>query len=124
MALPERDTASPSSPGRWSTPMFADAARYRGARAVVLGATGFIGRWVARELAAHGADLLLPVRDTAALESVAAEYGFTGRMMRADLRDPSAVKQLIAGFCPAVVFNLAGYGVDRSERDEGESLAL
>jgi len=104
--------------------MFPNAGRYSGARVIVLGVTGFIGRWVAREVAALGADLLLVARDTAALERIAAEYNFKGRIAGADLRDGAGITELIAGFQPAVVFNLVGYGVDRSERDAGESLAM
>jgi UDP-glucose 4-epimerase len=105
-------------------PVFPNAERYCGARVMVLGATGFVGRWAARQLAALGAELLLVARDAAALERIAGEYHFTGRIAAADLRNLDVVTELIAGFRPAAVFNLAGYGVDRSERDEGESLAL
>jgi nucleoside-diphosphate-sugar epimerase len=98
--------------------------RYRGVPAMILGATGFVGRWVARELATHGAELLLVARDTSALERIAAEYRFTGRIWCADLSDPALIAGLVRGLRPGVVFNLAGYGVDRSERDEAESETL
>jgi nucleoside-diphosphate-sugar epimerase len=39
-------------------------------------------------------------------------------VIEADLLDCEAVRKLFAGVKPSVTFNLAGYGVDSSERDE------
>lgn len=77
---------------------------WRGARALVLGATGFIGRHVAAGLAAAGAEVHGAAR--------------SGGRHRLDLRDERAVEELVAKVAPAVTFNLAGYGVDPAERDE------
>ena len=48
---------------------------YRGSRAVVLGAAGFVGRWVARALCAEGANLTLVVRHRAPAATIFAAYG-------------------------------------------------
>ncbi|MGH0028596.1 MAG: NAD-dependent epimerase/dehydratase family protein [Myxococcota bacterium] len=91
---------------------------YRAAPVVVLGAGGFIGRWVARALTRCGADLSLGVRDLAAFAQVAADWRIEGSVHAVDLSEPDAARALCAELRPAVVFNLAGYGVDREEREE------
>ena len=89
--------------------------RYRGVRALVLGASGFIGRWVARRLTAEGALPILVVRNPATVQ---------GEAMIADLAVPGEGARLIRHANPDIVFNLAGYGVDRSERDEAMSYRM
>ena len=68
---------------------------YRGADAVVLGASGFIGRWVARALASRGAIVHPVVRHRAAAEKILDAYGVTGRPVTADLSDPAAVHAML-----------------------------
>jgi len=92
-------------------------ASYRDRRVLVLGASGFVGRWVARALAASGAHLQLVVRDEAAADAVAQAYGFSGDVHVADLCEPEEAARLVKKLTPDAVFNLAGYGVDPSERD-------
>lgn len=93
-------------------------------RVLVLGATGFIGRWVARTLTARGADLDLAVRDPAIARPLLSAYSVKGRLHPVDLGEAAAVRDLVTGTRPTVVFNLAGYGVDPRERDEGTAYAL
>jgi nucleoside-diphosphate-sugar epimerase len=88
---------------------FDSAAEYRGAVALVLGSSGFIGRWVARTLAECGARVVRAVRDR---RSVA------GDAIEADLMQPGSARELLRAVRPSITFNLAGYGVDRRERDE------
>lgn len=80
---------------------------------LVLGATGFIGRWVARHLDAAGADVTLVARQPASLDAEFANC----TVIQADLLDFDSLPALVSRVSPAIVFNLAGYGVDRSERD-------
>jgi len=94
---------------------------YRGARAVVLGAAGFIGRWVARNLCEQGARLFLVVRDAARAEQIFSTCGARGEVVEFDLNRLEALRELIAKLRPSIIFNLAGYGVDPSERDEGDA---
>ena len=82
---------------------------YRGVRVAVLGASGFIGRWVARELSDAGAQTYQVVRNRA---------GIQGEVIEADLLDTAALINLYRRIRPSITFNLAGYGVDISERDE------
>mgnify|MGYP002784254989 CR=1 FL=1 len=88
------------------------------AQIVVLGAAGFIGRWVSRRLCFHGAKPVLVVRDVQTAKEVFADYEINGEIIQADFQRLDSVTELIGGFKPDVVFNLAGYGVDHSERDE------
>jgi nucleoside-diphosphate-sugar epimerase len=85
-------------------------------RAVVLGASGFIGRWTARLLAECGANVAAVGRDRAALESA---LGDARQRVQITVRDVAAgsVTDWLAPLAPDVVFNLVGYGVDRTERD-------
>lgn len=92
--------------------------RYAGIRAIVLGGTGFIGRWVARELYYSGAELCLPVRDRVAADRILAADNINGDIYEVDFRDAEALGSIYKEFRPAVTFNLAGYGVDRSEQNE------
>ncbi len=89
---------------------------YRGARALVLGASGFVGRWVARELARAGAELVLAMRDPAAAEPMLARFGLRGALRAVDLEPAGAALALLRAVRPAVVFDLAGHGVDPAER--------
>ena len=93
------------------------ACSYRGVRVMVLGAGGFIGRWVARLLTAEGAELQLVGRDAHRVETVSRGWSVDGSVLTADLTSPAAVRDLIRTARPAIIFNLAGYGVDPSERD-------
>jgi nucleoside-diphosphate-sugar epimerase len=98
-------------------------AAYRGARVLVAGATGFVGGAVARTLAGCGADVWVVARDAKRLAEVAAACG--GATLRpADLSRPGEFARVFAEARPAVVFNLAGYGVDHEERDPGLAAAL
>ncbi len=85
-------------------------------RAMVLGANGFLGRWMARVLTAAGSELVCVSRTGTALEMD--RWGIRGRFVAADLTDFDAVDALISREAPDVLFNLAGYGVDRGERDQ------
>jgi UDP-glucose 4-epimerase len=103
------------------------ASDYRLTRVVVLGATGFIGRWVARALVTRGADLYLVVRDPSAAAPVFARFGVSGTIVEAQLENPDAVTSLFRRLRPSVTFNLAGYGVDPAERgqpDEGTAYRI
>jgi UDP-glucose 4-epimerase len=85
---------------------------------LVLGAAGFIGRWVSRRLCLAGAKPVLVVRNLAAAKQVFAEYQIEGEIVQADVQRFDEITELIGDFKPDLVFNLAGYGVDRTERDE------
>lgn len=88
-----------------------------GRRALVLGASGFIGRWVASRLSFAGADVVSAVRDPRAFTPVATGWRIRGEVHPFDALEDS-VADLVDATRPAVVFNLAGYGVDRGETDQ------
>jgi nucleoside-diphosphate-sugar epimerase len=90
---------------------------YQGARAVVLGASGFIGTWTVRALRSRGATVTAVVRDSGGRAAVVDSIGRDVEVIVADLEDPLAPQRLIDAVRPSIVFNLAGYGVDRSERN-------
>lgn len=97
---------------------------YAGVRVAVLGASGFIGRWVARELTRRNADLVCIVRDPARAERLAQIYDIRAEILEADLADADQIRSSIERARPAITFNLAGYGVDPSERDEQTMQAI
>lgn len=94
------------------------AADYRDRRVLLLGGSGFIGRWVARRLTDAGAALFLVARDPDQAASRWARLGVRGVPLKADLSRPGMAGELIRSVRPSISFNLAGYGVDPEERDE------
>ena len=91
---------------------------YRGTRVMVLGASGFIGRWTARALYERGAKVRLVVRNRATVYDIFSKTMVQADVIEADLRDTETVAMVFQDFTPSITFNLAGYGIDHSERDE------
>jgi len=91
---------------------------YRGVRTIVTGASGFIGRWVARRLCAMESDVHLIVRDRSRAREIFTDYEIEGEIHEIALLNGEAVDQLFQRVQPSITFNLAGYGVDPNELDE------
>ncbi len=91
---------------------------YAGARAAVLGASGFIGRWVSRALCQAGTDVHAIVRHPAEARRIFGACGVAATVHEVDLVDLGAARALLAGLRPDIVFNLTGYGVDPDEKTE------
>jgi UDP-glucose 4-epimerase len=96
---------------------------FRHVRVLVLGASGFIGYWVARALRDHGAHLMCAVRGSEGAERLSREQ-LGAVVVRRDLDNLAALRDWLPALRPSVVFNLAGYGVDRGERDEARAQRL
>lgn len=94
------------------------AKQYVGARVVILGASGFIGRWVARYLSDEEVELHLIVRDKINAERIFSNYGIQGNIIELDLLDFNATEIILKDVKPTITFNLTGYGVDKSEKDD------
>jgi nucleoside-diphosphate-sugar epimerase len=93
----------------------------RGRRALVLGASGFIGRWVTRELVRRGAHVVAQVRSRARLP---ADVLRAAEPVEAELAEPGIVTALVRDTRPDVAFNLVGYGVAKEEREPGRYARL
>jgi uncharacterized protein len=97
----------------------ADVTDFKGKWALVTGASAGIGAALARELAGHGAKLILTARRKERLESLAAELSAKGtevRIVVADLNDPAAPQQIYdategAGLTVDILMNNAGLGL-------------
>jgi len=85
--------------------------RLHGARALVTGASGGLGEAIARDLAAHGAELVLTGRREEELTRLAAALGGSTRWMLADLRSLEGVRELLASGGPVDVL-IANAGVE------------
>jgi hypothetical protein len=91
---------------------------FRGKWALVTGASAGIGIALARELAEHGAKLILTARRKDRMEALALELGEKGtevRIVTADLNDPAAPQQIYdstegAGVTVDILINNAGLG--------------
>ncbi len=69
--------------------------RIEAARVLLTGATGGLGRAIARALAERGGELVLTGRRAEVLEPLATEVN--GRALACDLADPAAVERLVTG---------------------------
>jgi short-subunit dehydrogenase len=91
---------------------------FNGKWALVTGASAGIGVALARELAGHGAKLILTARRVERLEALAAELAAKGtevRVVAADLNDPAAPQRMYdategAGIQVDILINNAGLG--------------
>jgi uncharacterized protein len=91
---------------------------FNGKWALVTGASAGIGVALARELASHGAKIILTARRKDRLDSLAAELTASGtevRIVVADLNDPAAPQQIYdatigAGLTVDILINNAGLG--------------
>jgi UDP-glucose 4-epimerase len=94
------------------------ATAYANVDALVIGATGFIGRWVATALVQAGARVTCAVRDVDAMARLAERHRLHVTIAPVDLTNPRGVAELFAAHPATITFNLAGYGIDRAEVDE------
>lgn len=85
--------------------------RFDGERAIVTGAGHGIGRGIARELAALGAEVLALDINKAGLDDTAADTGGAMRIAMLDVTDPDAVKSVVEGFGPASILVHSAGGV-------------
>lgn len=97
---------------------------YNDLRVMVIGAAGFIGRWVARALCLKGAKVFLIDRDWFRIEEISSVYGISGNIIEVNSDDRNAIRKLFKKIKPSITFNLAGYGVIRSERDDKTAYSI
>lgn len=88
-------------------------------QALVLGASGFIGRWVTRELERRGVPLVLGARG-----NLPPDLAPGAERLRVDLAAEGEAVRLVREVRPSHLFNLAGYGVLRDQQDAALADAL
>lgn len=118
MAVAEIIAHPPSRPIRYDGFAMASTQDFNGKWALVTGSSAGIGVALARELAGHGAKLILTARRRKRLETLAAELAAKGtevRIVAADLNDPAAPQQIYdategAGLTVDILINNAGLG--------------
>jgi nucleoside-diphosphate-sugar epimerase len=110
---PQQPDGAASERGRAPAPH--ETMGLAGRAVLVTGATGFIGRRVVRALVRAGSDVVATGRNAEVLAAVQRAYGV--RTAISDLAHDAELVRLISDARPDVVFNLAGYGVARTERD-------
>jgi nucleoside-diphosphate-sugar epimerase len=93
------------------------AADLRDRRTLVLGATGFLGRRVARRAGLAGAQVHAAVRDPERAAEALSDVDGAIRIHAVDLGDEAAVGNLLRSIRPEIVLDLSGYGVGQGERD-------
>lgn len=94
---------------------------YVGVKALVLGASGFIGRWIAKALDEQGADVWIVGRKKETLEAVGKECGFNNvRPLAADLSREGEFGRVFHQIRPEIVFNSTGYGICKTENNEAD----
>lgn len=96
----------------------------RDRRVLVLGVTGFIGRWVAHTAGHAGARVWMSARDAEAARAIAGAYDIDGTVAAVDVLREAELATLVRDVRPDVTFNLIGYGVDRRETDAALAEAI
>jgi nucleoside-diphosphate-sugar epimerase len=56
--------------------------------------------------------------------TIANQYGFSAHILYCDAADSGQVRDTLLRIHPSIVFNLAGYGVDRGEREESRAYRI
>src|SRR5207302_4877646 len=79
---------------------------YHNTRVLVLGASGFIGAWVARGLCAAGAELFVSARNAQRAQLALSRFSVQGEFVEVDVCDERAVQHLLQTVQPTITFNL------------------
>jgi nucleoside-diphosphate-sugar epimerase len=110
------------------TPMTTDvvdlAERFADRRILILGAAGFVGRWLGRTLTSLGIRPMLAVRRAADAAAVFDRYDVRGEVIAGDLTAPGALASLVSAVRPDVTFNLIAFGTRPDHRDEAIATRL
>jgi len=82
---------------------------------LVTGASGFVGSALISRLAADGCRVVCLARSSSQVPVGA--HGPNVEWIRSDRHDPATLRALLGDMAPAIVFNLAAYGVRPDDRD-------
>jgi nucleoside-diphosphate-sugar epimerase len=97
---------------------------YDGRRVVVLGATGFIGRWLSKRLGELNAEVYSGFRNKEQADKIFRDYNIKGYYVEVNLEKREIIEHLFKEIQPEIVFNLSGYGVAPTEKDESTAFEI
>ena len=107
--------------GRVGRSVTSPVTAYHGVRVLVTGGTGFVGRALVDRLAGTGCDLYVGARRPDAARDIFSGLGAPIRVLDLSADRPASIRRAVNEARPALLFNLAGYGVSPSERDPREA---
>lgn len=107
------------------TPSVADLAeRFAGRRILILGASGFVGRWVGRTVTALDCRPVLVVRRAADAAAIFDRYDVRGDAIAADVLMPGVLSSLVSDVRPEVTLNLVAFGTRPDHTDEATATEM
>ncbi|MGI9078471.1 MAG: GDP-mannose 4,6-dehydratase [Gemmatimonadaceae bacterium] len=100
-----------------------DTADLRKVRALVTGATGFVGQWLCKELLERGWDVVGMTHEVGTVATLTGDEYQRVSWLPSDIRQPASIRAAIDASSPHAIFHLAGVSfVPAAAEDPGSAL--